>query len=371
MLCPPLASGAPQDAALQTWPPAAAGPCRFGPQSRRRRAPSARSRVVLRTPAARVRRGGSRVKVLAGQEQQPELADLDLVAPGQFRLLDALPVDVGAIEAAHVADGELGAPPVELRVPPGDRHVVEEDVTVRVPARGGQVAVEPEPAAGVGPAHDQEQRGPLRQGAERRRVREQVVAEVTVLRAAQGQRRGGLSGTRAAAHSGAGQLSPAIGAEPGVVRIRPPAPGTVNAWHSSARPPLGEHLGIRRCSPRYLGGGPAVEEPREQPAPRRPAPGIAALAPHRRLTSSIPLPPARMVTTGQTLVGAILSYLRISRGSRGSDQHARHTAYLPAARSPGAMGLLASAACLLHHDGPLVEELLRGVRVAALRPQAG
>src|SRR5579862_23993 len=331
MLCPPLASGAPQDAALQTWPPAAAGPCRFGPQSRRRRAPSARSRVVLRTPAARVRRGGSRVKVLAGQEQQPELADLDLVAPGQFRLLDALPVDVGAIEAAHVADGELGAPAVELRVPPGDRHVVEEDVTVRVPARGGQVAVEPEPAPGVGPAHDQEQRAPLRQGAERRRVREQVVAEVTVLQPSHGgQRRGGLAGT-GAAHSGAGQLSPAIGAEPGVVGIRPTAPGTVNAWHNSARPPLGEHLGIRRCSPTYPRGGPAVEEPREQPAPAGP-PGllVAALPPHRRVTSSVLVLRAcrpRMVTTGQTLVGAILSYLRISRASRGSDRHAKHTAY--------------------------------------------
>src|SRR5215471_7735569 len=75
------------------------------------------SRVVLRAPATRVSRGRSRVKVLASQEQQPELADLDLVPPGQLRLLDALAVDVGAVEAAHVPDGEECALAVELRVP--------------------------------------------------------------------------------------------------------------------------------------------------------------------------------------------------------------------------------------------------------------
>src|SRR6516225_11270154 len=73
--------------------------------------------VVLRAPAARVSRGRSRIKVLAGQEQQPELADLHFIPPGQLRLLDALPVDVGAIEAAHVPDGEECALAVKLRVP--------------------------------------------------------------------------------------------------------------------------------------------------------------------------------------------------------------------------------------------------------------
>src|SRR5260370_6141936 len=75
------------------------------------------SRVVLCAPAARIGRGRSRVKVLAGQEQQPELADLDLVPPGQLRLLDALPVDVCAVEAAHIPDGEECALAVELRAP--------------------------------------------------------------------------------------------------------------------------------------------------------------------------------------------------------------------------------------------------------------
>ena len=134
-----------------------------------------------------------RADVLTGQEQQPELADLHLVPADQLGLLDPLPVHVRAVEAAHIADGEPGAVPVELGVPPGDGHVVEEDVAVRVAARGGQLAVEPEPAARVGTAHDQEQRAARRQRAERRGVREQILAEI-VLGPAQRDRRGGLAG---------------------------------------------------------------------------------------------------------------------------------------------------------------------------------
>src|ERR1700730_12939155 len=115
--------------------------------------------VVLGAPAAAVGGRGPRVRaeILAGQEQQAELANLPLVPAGQLGLLDPLAVHVGAVEAAHVADREPGAVPVELSVPPGDGHVIEEDVAVRVAASGGQVAVEPEPAARVGTAHDQEQ----------------------------------------------------------------------------------------------------------------------------------------------------------------------------------------------------------------------
>src|SRR5689334_5468813 len=114
-------------------------------------------------------------------------------------------------------------------MPPGDGHVVEEDVAVRVAARGGQVAVEAEPAARVRTAHDQEQRAALREGAERLRVREQVIAEV-VLRPAQRDGRRGLARTWRARcgwprwHPGPwgnrhGQLGTAVGAEPGAVGI--------------------------------------------------------------------------------------------------------------------------------------------------------
>src|ERR1700742_736922 len=88
--------------------------------------PSGPSRAILRAPAARIGRGRVRAQVLAGQEQQPELADLDFVPSGQLGFLDTLPVDVGALQAAHVPDGVAAALALELRVPPGDGHVVQE-----------------------------------------------------------------------------------------------------------------------------------------------------------------------------------------------------------------------------------------------------
>src|SRR5262245_3913838 len=47
------------------------------------------------------------------EEDQPELADLDLVAAGQARFVDAFTVDVGAVEASDVTDRELGAAAIE------------------------------------------------------------------------------------------------------------------------------------------------------------------------------------------------------------------------------------------------------------------
>ncbi len=76
---------------------------------------------------------------VARVEHQAVLADLDLVAAGERRLVDPVPVDVGAVEAAHVADLEAVVGPDELGVPAGDRDVVEEDVAVRVPAGRGDV----------------------------------------------------------------------------------------------------------------------------------------------------------------------------------------------------------------------------------------
>src|SRR5689334_7123420 len=83
------------------------------------------------------------------EEHQPELADLHLVAALQRGLLDALPVDVGAVEAAHVTHGELAAAPVELHVPPGHGHIVQENVAFRVATRRSEVAVEQKSAPRV------------------------------------------------------------------------------------------------------------------------------------------------------------------------------------------------------------------------------
>jgi hypothetical protein len=99
----------------------------------------------------------------AGDEHQPELADLHLIAVAQGGRLDPLAVDVRPVEAAHVAHGEPGAAAVELGVPAGHRHVVEEDVAVRVAAAGGHVVVEQEPRPGVGSAPHDQQGDPGRQ----------------------------------------------------------------------------------------------------------------------------------------------------------------------------------------------------------------
>src|SRR6185369_5191568 len=70
----------------------------------------------------------------ARQEHQPELADLHLVSAGEIGRVDALAVEVGAVEAADVPHGEaLGVRRAqELGMPAGDCHVVEEDVALRV-----------------------------------------------------------------------------------------------------------------------------------------------------------------------------------------------------------------------------------------------
>src|SRR5215469_4882793 len=99
------------------------------------------------------------VAAAALQEDQAELADLDLVSPAERDFLDPVPVHVGAVEAADIAHGKPGAVAVELGMPPGYGHVVEEDVAVRPAAHHRQVAVKQEPASRVRPALDHEQRG--------------------------------------------------------------------------------------------------------------------------------------------------------------------------------------------------------------------
>src|SRR6185369_6978009 len=118
--------------------------------------PSPRGEVGCEA-AGEVIASGHVVQPGAGDEHQPELADLHLLAVAQGGRLDPLAVDVRPVEAAHVAHGEPGAAAVELGVPAGHSHVVEEDVAVRVAAAGGHVVVEQEPRPGVGAApHDQQ-----------------------------------------------------------------------------------------------------------------------------------------------------------------------------------------------------------------------
>src|SRR5690606_3144060 len=100
------------------------------------------------------------VGLRTGHEHQPELTDLHLVAVAESRRLDPFPVDVGAVQAAHVPDGKGAAVAVKLGVAAGDGDVVEEDVAIRMPAAGGQVVVQQEPRPGVWPAPNDQQGHP-------------------------------------------------------------------------------------------------------------------------------------------------------------------------------------------------------------------
>src|SRR5258707_15005131 len=62
------------------------------------------------------------VRPRAGDQHEPELADLDLIAIGERGGLDAFPVHVRPVEAADIAHGKRGAVAVELRVATGDSH---------------------------------------------------------------------------------------------------------------------------------------------------------------------------------------------------------------------------------------------------------
>src|SRR5207244_2644571 len=68
----------------------------------------------------------------SGEEQQLELADLQLVAVGDGALLDPLPVQVGAVQRTDVAHDVAGGHALQLGMAARHRDVVEEDVAVRV-----------------------------------------------------------------------------------------------------------------------------------------------------------------------------------------------------------------------------------------------
>src|SRR5690606_1943763 len=75
------------------------------------------------------------------------LADLDLVTGVEHGRVDALPVDVGAVERADVTDDVAALVGDELRVPPRHGDVVEEDVGGGVPPGKGPLGVEQEAGA--------------------------------------------------------------------------------------------------------------------------------------------------------------------------------------------------------------------------------
>jgi hypothetical protein len=92
----------------------------------------------------------------AGEEDQLELADLELVAVLDLGVVDALAVEVRAVERPDVADSVARPGPHDLRVAARHRDVVEEDVAVRMAAGAGDDAVEEELRPRVRAALDDE-----------------------------------------------------------------------------------------------------------------------------------------------------------------------------------------------------------------------
>src|SRR4051794_38922857 len=97
----------------------------------------------------------------AGDVRELELADLELVAVLEPVGLDAMAVNVGAVERAEVVEVEVAAAAHEQGVVARDGDVVEEDVGVRPPADRHAVAVQREALADAPAAGADDERGAL------------------------------------------------------------------------------------------------------------------------------------------------------------------------------------------------------------------
>lgn len=83
------------------------------------------------------------------------------VAVGERRGIDRLAVDVGTVRRRpDVHDGEVATLAAEFpAVPSAHRHVIEEDVAVRMPTGGGRGLVQQKARSGVGATLDQLREG--------------------------------------------------------------------------------------------------------------------------------------------------------------------------------------------------------------------
>ena len=68
------------------------------------------------------------------QKHQPELPHPNLVAVGQRSRMDRLPVDVRAVETAHIDDPEFASFAMEFGMTMADGCVVSDDVVVGMAA---------------------------------------------------------------------------------------------------------------------------------------------------------------------------------------------------------------------------------------------
>src|SRR5699024_766783 len=183
-----------------------------------------------------------------GQQHHPELTDLNLVPAAQLGFVDRLPVDVGAVQTAHVTNTETVATSEEFHMATGNGDIVQKDVAVGMTARGGHVTVQQETAAGVGATTHHEQGGTGRERIGAGRV--VPTGNLTGVFFLQNLDTGDGNGGRDVSSTGVpttvwartllfGPASggPAMGAETGIIRNGVTALRAVNARHGSARPP--------------------------------------------------------------------------------------------------------------------------------------
>src|ERR1700722_6276472 len=87
-----------------------------------------------------------------GEEDEPELPDLNLVAVVQRAFVNAFPVDVGPVQGAGVAHEVHAALAYELGMATGNGDVVKEDVALRVTPGLGLLVLQHKARAGIGAA---------------------------------------------------------------------------------------------------------------------------------------------------------------------------------------------------------------------------
>jgi hypothetical protein len=102
------------------------------------------------------------------KEHQPELPHPNLVAVGQHSRMDRLPVDVRAVEAAHIDDPEFTSFAADFGMATADGYVVEDDVAVEMAPCCCDRLIQPKSVTGVGSAPNNEHGGagrhPLKSG---------------------------------------------------------------------------------------------------------------------------------------------------------------------------------------------------------------
>jgi hypothetical protein len=109
---------------------------------------------LLRSDRSWATRGSHRVgRGTASEEQEPVLADLNLVAVVESRHIDPVTIDVGAIEPALICHCPTGPSAAEFGMLAGHGDVVEKDVTVGMPPEPDDIVIQQEPVAGLVISH--------------------------------------------------------------------------------------------------------------------------------------------------------------------------------------------------------------------------